>query len=52
MAAYDAYLAGTMEDPEFSQAEMDAAVARLPESPPIREAQLAALDDRRPVRDV
>jgi tryptophan synthase beta chain len=31
MAAYDAYLAGTLEDPEFSQADMDAALARLPE---------------------
>jgi tryptophan synthase beta chain len=33
MAAYDAYLAGTLEDPEFSQADMDAALARLPEAP-------------------
>jgi tryptophan synthase beta chain len=33
LAAYDAYLAGTLEDPEFSQDEMDAALARLPEAP-------------------
>src|SRR3954453_11489135 len=33
LAAYDAYLAGTLEDPEFSQADMDAAIARLPEAP-------------------
>ena len=35
LAAYDAYLAGTLEDPEFSQADMDAALARLPETPAI-----------------
>jgi tryptophan synthase beta chain len=34
MAAYDAYLAGTLEDPEFGQAELDAALARLPEGTP------------------
>jgi tryptophan synthase beta chain len=33
LSAYDAYLAGTLEDPEFSQADMDAAIARLPEAP-------------------
>jgi tryptophan synthase beta chain len=33
LAAYDAYLAGELEDAEFSQAEMDAALARLPETP-------------------
>jgi tryptophan synthase beta chain len=33
LAAYDAYLAGTLEDPEFSEADMDAALARLPEAP-------------------
>ena len=33
LAAYDAYLAGTLEDPEFSQADMDAAVANLPDVP-------------------
>ena len=35
MAAYDQYLAGEMLDPEFSQSDMDAAVARLPEAPAI-----------------
>ncbi|MEA2291050.1 MAG: tryptophan synthase beta chain, partial [Solirubrobacteraceae bacterium] len=35
MAAYDAYLAGTLEDPEFSEADMEAALARLPEAPAI-----------------
>jgi tryptophan synthase beta chain len=33
MAAYDAYLAGELEDPEFSEAEMEAALERLPEAP-------------------
>ena len=35
LAAYDAYLAGELEDPEFSEADMDAALARLPEAPAI-----------------
>jgi tryptophan synthase beta chain len=35
MAAYDAYLAGRLEDPEFSEAEMEAALARLPDAPAI-----------------
>ena len=30
LAAYDAYLAGTLEDPEFSEADRDAALAALP----------------------
>src|SRR5215211_1240898 len=33
LAAYDAYLAGRLEDPEFSGSEMQAALARLPEAP-------------------
>jgi tryptophan synthase beta chain len=33
LAAYDAYLAGRLEDPEFSESEMEAALARLPEAP-------------------
>jgi tryptophan synthase beta chain len=35
LAAYDAYLAGELQDPEFSEADMDAALARLPEAPAI-----------------
>jgi tryptophan synthase beta chain len=35
LAAYDAYLAGSLEDPEFSEADMDAALASLPETPAI-----------------
>jgi tryptophan synthase beta chain len=35
MSAYDAYLAGKLEDIEFSEADMDAALARLPEAPAI-----------------
>src|SRR3954462_1329669 len=35
MAAYDAFLAGRHEDPEFSEADMEAALARLPEAPAI-----------------
>jgi len=34
LAAYDAYLAGTLEDPELSQADLDAALAALPEGTP------------------
>jgi tryptophan synthase beta chain len=34
LAAYDAYLAGTLEDPEFSQSDMDAAIAALPQGAP------------------
>ncbi len=34
LAAYDAYLAGTLEDPEFSEADRDAALAALPEGVP------------------
>ena len=30
MSAYDAYLAGKLEDPEFSEADMEAALERLP----------------------
>ena len=33
LAAYDAYLAGNLEDPEFSQQEMESALARLPDAP-------------------
>jgi tryptophan synthase beta chain len=35
LSAYDAYLAGELEDPEFSEADMDAALARLPQTPAI-----------------
>jgi tryptophan synthase beta chain len=35
MSAYDAYLAGKLEDPEFSEADMEAALGRLPEAPAI-----------------
>ena len=35
LAAYDAYLAGNLEDPEFSEADMRAALERLPEAPAI-----------------
>ncbi len=35
LSAYDAYLAGTLEDPEFSEGDMQAALARLPETPAI-----------------
>jgi tryptophan synthase beta chain len=34
LAAYDAYLAGTLEDLEFSQDDLDAALAQLPEGTP------------------
>src|SRR3954464_12125943 len=33
MSAYDAYLAGKLEDPEFSEDDMNAALERLPEAP-------------------
>ncbi|HEU4542316.1 MAG TPA: TrpB-like pyridoxal phosphate-dependent enzyme [Jiangellaceae bacterium] len=35
LSAYDAYLSGSLEDPEFSEADMAAALARLPETPAI-----------------
>jgi tryptophan synthase beta chain len=35
LSAYDAFLAGRLEDPEFSEADMDAALERLPEAPAI-----------------
>jgi tryptophan synthase beta chain len=34
LAAYDAYLARTLEDPEFSQKDLDAALAALPAGAP------------------
>ncbi|HVP03751.1 MAG TPA: TrpB-like pyridoxal phosphate-dependent enzyme [Solirubrobacteraceae bacterium] len=34
LSAYDAYLAGTLEDPEFSQEDMDRALEHLPEGVP------------------
>ncbi|MFL5976119.1 MAG: TrpB-like pyridoxal phosphate-dependent enzyme [Solirubrobacterales bacterium] len=33
LAAYDAYLSGTLEDPEFSEADMQEALQRLPDVP-------------------
>jgi tryptophan synthase beta chain len=33
LSAYDAYLAGTLEDPEFSETDMNAALSGLPEAP-------------------
>jgi tryptophan synthase beta chain len=33
MSAYDAYLAGKLEDPEFSEDELNSALASLPEAP-------------------
>jgi len=33
LAAYDAYLAGELDDPEFSEEQMEAALSRLPETP-------------------
>src|SRR6201997_4186389 len=33
LSAYDAYLAGELEDPEFSESDRDAALAALPEAP-------------------
>ena len=35
LAAYDAYFAGKLEDPEFSEADLEAALARLPQAPAI-----------------
>jgi tryptophan synthase beta chain len=33
LSAYDAYLAGQLEDPEFSEADRDTALAALPDAP-------------------
>ena len=35
MSAYEDYLAGKLEDPEFSEEDMNEALARLPEAPAI-----------------
>jgi tryptophan synthase beta chain len=35
LSAYDAFLAGELEDPEFSEADMDEALASLPQTPSI-----------------
>jgi tryptophan synthase beta chain len=35
LAAYDAFFAGRLEDPEFSEEDMEAALERLPEAPAI-----------------
>jgi tryptophan synthase beta chain len=35
MSAYEAYIAGKLEDPEFSEADMKAALERLPDAPVI-----------------
>jgi tryptophan synthase beta chain len=35
MSAYEAYTAGKLEDPEFSEADMEAALERLPDAPAI-----------------
>jgi tryptophan synthase beta chain len=35
MSAYEAYLSGSLEDVEFSEADMEAALARLPDAPAI-----------------
>ena len=33
LSAYDAYLAGELPDPEFSEEELGAALASLPQAP-------------------
>jgi tryptophan synthase beta chain len=35
LGAYDSFLAGKLEDPEFSEEDMEAAIERLPEAPAI-----------------
>ncbi|MBV9839638.1 MAG: TrpB-like pyridoxal phosphate-dependent enzyme [Solirubrobacterales bacterium] len=35
LSAYDAFLSGQLEDPEFSEADMEAALERLPDAPAI-----------------
>ena len=34
LAAYGAYLAGTLEDPEFSEEDLESALAALPANTP------------------
>ena len=43
LSAYEAYLAGKLEDPEFSEADMEAALERLPDAPGDRLAAPLAL---------
>ena len=33
LSAYDAFLSGKLEDPEFSEADLEAAMSTLPEAP-------------------
>ena len=42
LAAYDAYLAGELEDPEFPSSDMDDALAHLPHAPVITAQPLVA----------
>jgi tryptophan synthase beta chain len=35
LSAYDAYLTGDLEDPEFSEADMESALAQVPQAPAI-----------------
>jgi tryptophan synthase beta chain len=35
MSAYESYLAGDLQDPEFSETDMEAALERLPDAPAI-----------------
>ena len=35
LSAYDAYLSGELEDPEFSEADMESALAQVPQAPAI-----------------
>ena len=48
MSAYDAYPAGKLEDPEFSEADMEAALERLPNAsrPPAAPLSSSAMTDR------
>ena len=43
LAAYDAYLAGTLEDPEFSEADLESALAALPAGHPFDRVTSAVL---------
>jgi tryptophan synthase beta chain len=33
LSAYDAFLSGKLEDPEFSEADLEAAMSALPQAP-------------------
>ncbi|MBW3563083.1 MAG: hypothetical protein KY437_11385, partial [Actinobacteria bacterium] len=51
LGAYDAYLSGALEDPDFDQASIDAALARLPDDVPALRCARSLVTDREAVAE-